>query len=58
MLQILVLNCISWYDYEQTLAQVEAKKHFFKRFYDKNFHKLVMSYKLKKRTYELVITSC
>ena len=47
-----------WYDYEQTLAQVEAKKHFFKRFYDKNFHKLVLSYKLKKRTYELVIASC
>ena len=47
-----------WYDYEQTLVQVEAKKHFFKRFYDKNFHKLVLSYKLKKRTYELVIASC
>ena len=45
------------YNYEQSIAQEESKKQFFKGFYYKNIHKLILSYELKNADYDFIISS-
>ena len=45
------------YNYEQSIAQEESKKQFFKGFYYKNIHKLILSYELKSADYDFIISS-
>lgn len=45
------------YNYEQSIAQEESKKQFFKGFYYKNIHKLILSYELKNADYDFIVSS-
>ena len=45
------------YNYEQSIAQEWSKKQFFKGFYYKNIHKLILSYELKNADYDFIISS-
>lgn len=46
------------YNYEQSIAQENAKKQFLKGLYYKNIHKILLSYELRKADYDYIISSC
>lgn len=45
------------YNYEQSMAQESAKKQFFKGFYYKNIHKILLSYGMRKADYDFIVSS-
>lgn len=45
------------YNYEESMVQEKAKKKFLLGFYYKNIHKIILSYKMKKAKYDIIISS-